>query len=96
MWNPTISFIGSGSDPDGDPIHFFWGFDGDYVFDVWYGSPEETWTYAQPGTYRTCLVVRDAQGLFSNPDCIGLTILANGSPPGKLSPARFMVPLNVP
>ena len=57
-----IQFAGSGSDPDGDAVTFFWNFgDGGSALGA---SP--THTYAAAGTYNVTLTVTDVLGAFIN------------------------------
>ena len=99
----AIVFVGSGYDPEGADLTYFWDFNGDYIYDVWYGAPIETWIFAGPGQYRTYLTVRDDQGLISGPDFVDFRILPpkdigelNYEIPARKSPSRFRLSINIP
>jgi PKD repeat protein len=72
----TITFNGSGSDPDGDlPLTFSWTFHDGSTSSL--ASP--TKTYATDGNYSASLIVTDAKGLQS-PQATASVTIANQAP----------------
>ena len=72
----TVTFNGSGSDPDSDyPLTYRWTFHDGSTSDL----PSPTKSYAADGGYSATLVVTDAEGLPSAPADVRITI-ANQAP----------------
>lgn len=60
----TVTFAGSGVDPNGDPVTFDWDLNGDLVFGDATG-PAPSRTYPDQGLFRVGLRTSDPQGATS-------------------------------
>jgi PKD repeat protein len=69
----AITMTATGSDPDGDPIAYFWDF-GDGTTST-LANPVKS--YANPGTYTASLVVVDNSGLSSVADTVVIVVQSN-------------------
>lgn len=78
----SVSFTGSGTDPDGAvPLAFLWDFDG-AAADSTDEDPGDV-VFATPGTYVVEFTVTDATGLADpTPDTVTVTVNAVSPPPG--------------
>jgi len=94
-WNPPlpqegqpVRFTSTSTDPEGELIAFEWDFDD--------GTRESgtrpivTHTFAQEGTYRVCLTVRDKGGL-SDQTCKEIKVARAWQPPSN-EKTRFFIP----
>jgi uncharacterized membrane protein len=73
----TVTFAGSGVDPNGDPVTFEWDLDGDLDFDDATG-PSPSRTFADQGLYRVGLRTSDPQGATST--AVIFLIATNAAP----------------
>lgn len=72
----TVSFNGTGSDPDGRITKYEWDFNGDGVYDFSSLTPASTsFKYEAPGTFTAALRVTDTAGL-TGVDTIDITVNA--------------------
>ena len=69
----TVSFSGTGSDPDGTISAYAWTFPGGAPGSSSIASPGNV-TYSTPGTYTATLTVTDNQGLASQPATRTITV----------------------
>ena len=96
----TVSFYGSGSDPDGYITLHEWDFDGDGIYD--WSSPSSgntSWEYLDVGTYAAIYRVTDNSGLTATAAPILTEVRAGppGSPTasGSANPSSGEAPLTV-
>lgn len=89
----TVSFVGSGNDPDGAITEYSW------IFGDGLGSTQQSpsHTYTTAGTYTATLTVRDEAGATAS-GSVQITVLPPNQPPSLMaeaSPLRGAPPLRV-
>lgn len=72
----SFTFTGSGSDPDGSIIQYWWNF-GDGAFTGWQNSPSATHSYLNSGSYSARLWVKDNCNAFGQADIAIMNISAS-------------------
>ncbi len=89
----TVSFVGSGTDPDGTILEYSW------IFGDGTGSNQQSTshTYTNPGNYTATLTVRDDAGATASKSVL-ITVSPPNQPPtltAEASPLRGAPPLTV-
>jgi len=85
----TVSFAGTGSDPDGSIASYAWSFPGGTPSSSTSATPG-TVTYASAGTYTASLTVTDNGGASSSPATRTVTVTGSGTlPPGLVAAYGF-------
>ncbi len=77
----TVQFSSGGTtDPNSDPLSYFWDFDQDGIIDSTLANP--SFTYTSPGTYQALLTVVDPNG-NSSPSSIQVQVAVENIAVGK-------------
>ncbi|MDH5256802.1 MAG: PKD domain-containing protein [Gammaproteobacteria bacterium] len=84
--NGSVSFSAFATDPNNDPVTYYWNFDG-AAADSTLQSPGNI-VFTEPGTYKVSVVAIDSRNLRSIP---AITTITVGSPTGATSAPDGMI-----